>query len=69
MIQPWHMGWAYLKALVQTHWFEPTGKDTLGLRRAVRVLGRNLNAEKGEYYPTENAVVTVFETMVLSAAR
>ncbi|EUC59841.1 hypothetical protein RSOL_325590, partial [Rhizoctonia solani AG-3 Rhs1AP] len=67
LIQPWHMGWAYLKSIFQIHWFELTGKDTLGFRRAVGILGRNPNP--ADYYPAEDAVVTVFETMVLSAAR
>ncbi|KEP51600.1 hypothetical protein V565_058670 [Rhizoctonia solani 123E] len=67
LIQPWHMGWAYRKSIFQIHWFELTGKDTLGFRRAVGILGRNPNP--ANYYPTEDAVVTVFETMVLSAAR
>ncbi|KAG8684959.1 hypothetical protein FRC11_011360, partial [Ceratobasidium sp. 423] len=67
LIQPWHMGWAYLKSIFRTHWFEATGKDTLGFRRSVGVLGRNPNPE--DFYPAEDALVTVFETMVLSASR
>lgn len=61
------MGWAYLKAVVRTHFYEPTGKNTLGFWRSIGILGRNINGEKGAYYPTENAVVTIFETMVLTA--
>ncbi|EUC54413.1 hypothetical protein RSOL_047140 [Rhizoctonia solani AG-3 Rhs1AP] len=67
LIQPWHMGWAYLKSIFRIHWFEATGKSTLGFRRSSGVLGRNPNPE--DYYSAEDAVVTVFETMVLSAAR
>ncbi|KAF8593736.1 hypothetical protein BDV93DRAFT_516330 [Ceratobasidium sp. AG-I] len=69
LIQPWHMSFAYLRTLMGTHWYEATGKDTLGLRRSVGVLGRRINAEKCDYYTCLNAVTIVFNGMVLSAAR
>lgn len=69
VVEPWHMGWAYLKAVVRTHWFGSTGKDTLGFRRSVGTLGRSINTEKYDYYPCFEAVTTVFEGMVLSATR
>jgi hypothetical protein len=69
VIQAWHMGWAYLKSVIHTHWHDQTGKGTFGLRRSVGALGRNINTEICDYYPSFNALTAVFDSMVLSAVR
>ncbi|KDN44992.1 hypothetical protein RSAG8_05165, partial [Rhizoctonia solani AG-8 WAC10335] len=69
VIQPWHMGWSYLKVLFRTHWHDQTGKEIFGLRRSTGAIGRQLNVDECEYYACLEAVETVFESLILSATR
>ncbi|KAG8763876.1 hypothetical protein FRC12_008369 [Ceratobasidium sp. 428] len=71
LIEGWHMGWAYLRAIFKTHYYNVQGKHTLGLRRSIGALGRKLpDAEASDsYYPCFNALMAVFDSMVLQATR
>lgn len=67
LIQLWHMKWAYLKSIFRVHWFSRTNSELFGLRHGIEALGRKVNQQGSEFYPSHKAVKTVFEGMVITA--
>jgi hypothetical protein len=68
VIQLWHMKLAYLRSIFRMHWFDRSGTHLFGLRQGAEALGRKLNLGVNDFYACHNAVKTVFDGMVLTAA-
>lgn len=70
VIQLWHLKWNWQKAIFRLHWFQPTGKDTFGLRHDVHLLARDkFNPEKCDFYPAHHILEDRFEALMLNALR
>ncbi|KAG9084322.1 hypothetical protein FRC06_004122, partial [Ceratobasidium sp. 370] len=66
-IQIWHMKLANLRSILKVHWFDKISSELYGLRQSMHALGRQINAEKCDFYPCHNAVKVAFEALVLTA--
>ncbi|KAG8689251.1 hypothetical protein FRC08_011031 [Ceratobasidium sp. 394] len=67
IIQIWHMKLAYLRSLINIHWFPKIGSDLFGFRQGTHALNRSIDPNKIDFYPCHDAVKVVFEGMVLTA--
>jgi len=69
-IQLWHMKWAALRSLYNTHWAGNIGKGLCGLRSDCNTLQRkNLNPGKCDFYSHHEAAEVTFESLCIGALR
>ena len=69
-IQLWHMKWAVLRSLYNTHWAENIGKHLYGLRSDCNTLQRkNLNPTKCDFHSHHEAATVTFECLCIGALR
>lgn len=67
-IQLWHMKWAALRSLFNTHWAGIIGKGLCGLRSDCNTLQRkNLNPDKCDFYSHHEAAEVSFESLCVGA--
>ena len=69
VIELWHMKWAFLKGIYKAHWASRMGKGDIGLRFAADQLGRKINPDKVDFYPSYQLAEVVLITMTLHFAR
>ena len=69
-IQLWHMKWAALRSLYNTHWAGSIGKSHYGLQSDCSTLQRkNLNPTKCDFYSHHEAATVTFECLCIGALR
>jgi hypothetical protein len=69
-IQLWHMKWAVLRSLYNTHWAGHISKHLYGLRSDCSTLQRkNLNPAKCNFYSHHEAATVTFECLCIGALR
>lgn len=69
-IQLWHMKWAALRSIYNTHWAPTISKYLCGLRSDCTTLQRkNLNPGKCDYHSHNEAVTVTFECLCIGALR
>lgn len=69
-VQLWHMKWAALRTIFNTHWPGMTGKALCGLKADCDHLGRkNINPKKCDFYSHSDVVFDTFEALCLGALR
>lgn len=69
-IQLWHMKWAVLRSLYNTHWAGSIGKHLCGLRSDCNTLQRkNLNPVKCDFHTHHEAATVTFECLCIGALR
>ena len=69
-IQLWHMKWAALRSLYNTHWAGNIGKHLYGLRSDCNTLQRkNLNPGKCDFHTPHEAATVTFECLCIGALR
>lgn len=69
-IQLWHMKWAALRSIYNTHWAPTIGKYLYGLRSDCNTLQRkNLNPAKCDYHSHHEAATVTFECLCIGALR
>ena len=69
-IQLWHMKWAALRSIYNTHWSPNISKHLYGLRSDCTALQRqNLNPEKCDYHSHHEAATVTFECLCIGALR
>ena len=69
-VQLWHMKWAALRTIFNTHWPGMTGKVLCGLKADCDHLGRkNINPKKCDFYSHSDVIFDTFEALCLGALR
>ncbi|GBE85253.1 hypothetical protein SCP_0704400 [Sparassis crispa] len=70
LIQLWHMGWADLERVLNTHWGVSTADDLSSFRSANVLLGRKVKDQRRpDYYPTQRLIFDTLRAEVLDCWR
>lgn len=70
LIQLWHMGWADLERVLNTHWGPEAGDDVSTFCHANVLLGRKVkDVTRPDYYPAQHLVFDTLKTEILDCWR
>lgn len=70
LVQLWHMGWADLARIINTHWGKVSSSDPSSLWYNCGLLGRKVKPEvRPEYYPALALILDTLEADVLDCWR
>ena len=68
-LELWHTKFNFLGAIIRSHWAPDVARGDFGLRSDAAKLGRDINVNKIDFYPTDRLADTVLTARTLNYVR